>query len=438
MQKSPLPTLPGQRAPALAQDAGTGTSAYMLRACRLHLAAGTSPARLAEQAADLQPALSCQRRDLACDRSRSPASWSRDRFVQRAPHLGSTVAASSSYPLRTCRRRSGGGSLPLDLLPPHLLSSHQGAQPCLPRQVRRRTPERVPCRYPPVPRQPPASCGAARLRFLAAGIVPTRLGRLLQAAFRRATPCAALSRCLHPSHRHLQQQTCESLRGQRHLPLARLRTRQQEEARDSICRGVPAPLPAPPAATRLRAHPQLRLPRQSETRHPPSTLLRLAPDFSRDLNGDNIDRSRPSSRTLELPCLRRNHACRRTALHGSTPASLPASPRARRMNPQPQHRIILVLPHVQNLCVSSASECPASLLSSLSQPPQSIQSRAATAAPRRKQQLCKSSEPAQSHTKPIGSREGRLPSSRCIRSALPEHLDSTTCREMGASDTALT
>src|SRR5664280_444469 len=305
MQKSPLPTLPGQRAPALAQDAGTGTSAYMLRACRLHLAAGTSPARLAEQAADLQPALSCQRRDLACDRSRSPASWSRDRFVQRAPHLGSTVAASSSYPLRTCRRRSGGGSLPLDLLPPHLLSSHQGAQPCLPRQVRRRTPERVPCRYPPVPRQPPASCGAARLRFLAAGIVPTRLGRLLQAAFRRATPCAALSRCLHPSHRHLQQQTCESLRGQRHLPLARLRTRQQEEARDSICRGVPAPLPAPPAATRLRAHPQLRLPRQSETRHPPSTLLRLAPDFSRDLNGDNIDRSRPSSRTLELPCLRR-------------------------------------------------------------------------------------------------------------------------------------
>src|ERR1019366_2697426 len=161
-------------------------------------------------------------------------------------------------------------------------------------------------------------------------------------------------------------------------------------------------------------HPQLRLPRQPETRHPPSTLLRLAPDFSGDLNFDNIDCSRPSSRALELPCLRRNHACRRTALRGSTPASLPASPRVRCMNPQPQHRIILVLRHVQNLCVSSGPECPASLLSSLCQPPQSIRSRAATAAHSRQQQLCKSSGPAQPYTKPIGSSERRLPSSRCI------------------------
>src|ERR1700730_402480 len=59
---------------------------------------------------------------------------------------------------------------------------------------------------------------------------------------------------------------------------------------------------------------------QPETRHPPSTLLRLAPDFGRDLNSDNVDCSRPCSCALELPCLRRNHACRRTALRGSTPA----------------------------------------------------------------------------------------------------------------------
>jgi hypothetical protein len=106
--------------------------------------------------------------------------------------------------------------------------------------------------------------------------------------------------------------------------------------------------------------------------------------------------------------------CRRTAFSSSTLASLPASPRVRCMNPQPQPRIILVLWHVQSLCVSAGPQCPASLLSCLGRPPQSIRSRAATAAHSRQQQLCKSSKPAQPYTKPIGSREGRLPSSRCI------------------------
>ena len=74
---------------------------------------------------------------------------------------------------------------------------------------------------------------ATRLRRLAAGTVPSRLGRLLQAALRRTGTCAALSRRLHPSRRHLQLQAGRSLRWQRHLPLARLRPRQQEEAHDS-------------------------------------------------------------------------------------------------------------------------------------------------------------------------------------------------------------
>src|ERR1019366_2253488 len=43
-----------------------------------------------------------------------------------------------------------------------------------------------------------------------------------------------------------------------------------------------------------------------------------------------------------------------------------------------------------------------------------LRSRAATAAHCRQQQLCTSAAPAQPHTKPIGSRDGRLPSSRCI------------------------
>ena len=91
--------------------------------------------------------------------------------------------------------------------------------------------------------------------------VPSRLGRLLQAAFRRTRTCAALSRCLHPSRRHFQQQVGCSLRGQRNFSLARLRSRQQEAAHDSAGRRVPAPLPPAPAAARLYAHPQLRLSR---------------------------------------------------------------------------------------------------------------------------------------------------------------------------------
>ena len=77
---------------------------------------------------------------------RSPAihaTWSRDRLLQRAPYLEPAIATSSSCPLRAGCRRSRSGSLPLDLLAPLLLSSRQGAQPCLPRQVCRRTQDRL-------------------------------------------------------------------------------------------------------------------------------------------------------------------------------------------------------------------------------------------------------------------------------------------------------
>jgi hypothetical protein len=73
--------------------------------------------------------------------------------------------------------------------------------------------------------------------------------------------------------------------------------------------------------------------------------------------------SGPVSLTLELPCLRRNHACHRTPLCSSTSASFTASPAIHCMNQQPKPRIILVLRRVQNLCASSGPESPASLLS---------------------------------------------------------------------------
>ncbi len=149
----------------------------------------------------------------------------RDQRLQHHPHVHCVLAA--------------GG-----LAPDHSrwLSSHRTfflpvkARPCLPRQVCRRTQNRLSCRRTPVPRTSLTAGAAARLCLVAAGTVPSRLGRLLQAAFRRTGTWAAISRCLHPSRRHFQQQVGCSLRGQRNLSLARLRSRQQKEDHDSDCR----------------------------------------------------------------------------------------------------------------------------------------------------------------------------------------------------------
>ena len=100
--------------------------------------------------------------------------WSRDRLLERAPHLGPATAASASCPLRAGRRRSRSGSLPLDLFTSLLLPPRQGAQPCVPRQIRRWTQDRVSDRRTPVPRTSLTPGGAARLRLLAATTVRER------------------------------------------------------------------------------------------------------------------------------------------------------------------------------------------------------------------------------------------------------------------------
>jgi len=92
---------------------------------------------------------------------------------------------SSAHPLRHCRRRPCAGSLTMDLRPAIVLPAHRRTQPCLPRQVRRRTAQRVPAKCAPVPRRASAASSTARLRYLAEGTVPARLGRLFQTALRR-------------------------------------------------------------------------------------------------------------------------------------------------------------------------------------------------------------------------------------------------------------
>src|SRR5438552_8717173 len=147
----------------------------------------------------------------------SPAHWSQDRLLQCAPYLGPAIAVSSPCPRRTCSRRPRPRSLLLDLVLPLFLPSRQSAQPCLPRQVCRRTQDCLSVRRTPVPRTSLTACGTARLRLLVAATVSPRLGRLLQAALRWARTRVALSRRLHSSRRHFQQQVgCSSPRP-RHL-----------------------------------------------------------------------------------------------------------------------------------------------------------------------------------------------------------------------------
>jgi hypothetical protein len=92
----------------------------------------------------------------------------------------------------------------------------------------------------------------------------------------------------------------------------------------------------------------------------------------------------------------------------------------------------LCLTQLRPLCRPSFTTLPSTPERFFSAP-----SLAATAVSSRKLQLGKPSASAQPHTKPIGSREGPLPSSRCIRTARQNHIVATNSYDVGASDTAL-
>src|SRR5271168_5222201 len=353
--------MPGERAAALAAGTRTGVAAHPLRAHRLHAAAGTRFTRAPEQARALQPALPGQRRNLARDRSRSPPSRRNDRLLQRAPYLEPAARASSSCPLRCRGWRPRSRPDTLGPFPALVLPAGQGTEPGLPRQVPRRTEDRLPPGQACVLWPPRATGGTTDLRRMAAHLVPSRLGRLCQASLRRSGTRTALSQRIHASRRHLQPQTRSPRTRQRHLPLAGLRTRQQAAAPDATRRRVPAPLPPPPPAARIHAHPQLRIPRQPATRLAAATLLPVAHRFSDPRCTDHIPhpRSAPFLHILELPRPRRHHARRRTTLGGATAAALStACPRMCRMNLEHQSRSLHMLRKRYRSSVSSRPSRP--------------------------------------------------------------------------------
>ena len=118
---------------------------------------------------------------------------------------------------------------------------------------------------------------------------------------------------------------------------------------------LPSPLPAPSAATRLRAHPQLRIPCQPQPRYSVAAVLSTPRQLREHGCSASITIHQSDRPTLELPSLRWNYARRRTALRRPTPASLPTSTRPMRcMKLYPHPRPLLVLRRIRRPLVSSS------------------------------------------------------------------------------------
>src|SRR5208337_1146864 len=172
VSQSSLSKMPGQCPPPLAGGTPARVAAHPLCSRRLYSAAGTGTPRPAEQAAHLRPSVPHQRRNPARSCSQSQTSGRRDRFLQRAAHLGSEAPTSSPCPLRGPRRRTFSGSHPLDPHPLLFLSSHQGAEPGFSRQVRGGVEARLQRRKAPLLRRSESACSAQDLLLLAPPTVP--------------------------------------------------------------------------------------------------------------------------------------------------------------------------------------------------------------------------------------------------------------------------
>src|SRR5207245_8377393 len=101
---------------------------------------------------------------------------------------------------------------------------------------------------------------------------PPRLGRLCQARLRWSHAGVTLSRPLHPSRGHFQSSLVGLRPRARHLSLEGLRPRWQARQDDSWRHRVLTALLSARTSQRVRAHPSLRVPRESLSRFPPGTI----------------------------------------------------------------------------------------------------------------------------------------------------------------------
>src|SRR5467141_1193252 len=138
---------------------------------------------------------------------RSPTSWRRNWLLQRAALLESETRPSPTCALRGAGRWTFCRSLALDQPTLCVLSSCQGAQPSLSRQVRRGTPARFSGRQPQFSRRLATPDSAENLCCVAETTISKGLGGLRETTVRRPGACTPLSWPLHPSCSHLQPST---------------------------------------------------------------------------------------------------------------------------------------------------------------------------------------------------------------------------------------
>ncbi len=204
LPQSALPEVPGLGARAMARRTASRTPSRAVFPRRLHHAGPRRRDRLPEQGRRLCHPVPLRGRDARHHRGRPQASRRSARRDRRPPYLGPDPVTPSAYPLRRARRWTFARWHTLGRLPARLLPA--GARP-------------LPAIPPPVSADLQAASRLASWASLA--ISPTwpipphrraprstpteRLGRLCQAAIRRARTGAGLSRPLYASRRHRQQ-----------------------------------------------------------------------------------------------------------------------------------------------------------------------------------------------------------------------------------------
>src|SRR5206468_2814962 len=310
MSESPLSQVPEPSATTLDCRQKTGVAGDALFPRRVHAAASTPRARVAERSRTIQPVVPhC---NTAGDRTRSKASRSRDWFLWHSSHVGTELAVPSPHPLRYSGRRNRTGPFTLDSSAVSILLTCESPRKSVPWKIRRRTASGFSegtseaCRDNPTSQRTKGVCG------IPANLVPATLGCLREASLRRTRAGCALSRTLYAPHRDLQSPIdCIRWRS-RHIPLEGLRAGQQTTADDGVRRRVHSAISGARSAKRIRSYPSFRF-------HGECTPVCIAGTVSTIVEhgaGDLFDRCCVRSFRLVLSQLSWTYDCRGT-IYGS-------------------------------------------------------------------------------------------------------------------------
>src|SRR5215467_9912951 len=203
--QSPLPKVSGRGGARLAGGPRGRSATGRLFPCRLHAAGRDLSDRLPEQAGRLRPLVPHSRRDIADDRRRSQTPRRSHRRHRRAPQLGLDNDPPPAHPYDRAGRRDLARRRALGALQAWLSPAGVGAVPPVPAAVPDRTRRRPRGRPARVLWQHPALAPPRGLCRTSRTAQAQEMVCLHQAALRRATSSARLSRPLYPSRRHLEQ-----------------------------------------------------------------------------------------------------------------------------------------------------------------------------------------------------------------------------------------